>query len=354
MQNTMHEQRRAKYERNLLAFFGTSLFALRTLCCLPTLASCLFAGFSSAFAQDSIKPLSGPVFLATGEKGTRVFSQDGKTWTHLQTDRDGVLLKYAGFLNGRCVAAGQYGGDRLAFVTTDGVKWDSLKLPGQPYATRLDALFVSANRFHAILFEDNSKFQAITSEDGKNWLPGKSILDDWKVLRHDAHLRRFAQGNECLVLVGDYGARLSRKIDAEKFEAVPKALAKDTLIDIAFGNGVFVGGGLHGLRMRSKDGLEWTDRTVGEEGEHINSMIFDGKQFLAIGQGATYRSEDGQKWERIPNRNAPTACAFGNGVYVGSLWPGKLLRSTDAVRWEQVHELPHHVLALTYGNLGKK
>ena len=196
--------------------------------------------------------------------------------------------------------------------------------------------------------------EIITSEDGKNWLPRKSILDDWKVLRHDAHLRRFAQGNDRLVLVGDYGARLSRKIDAEKFQAVPKALAKDTLIDIAFGNGVFVGGGLHGLRMRSKDGLEWTDRTVGEEGEHINSMIFDGKQFVGIGQGATYRSPDGQKWERTPNSNAPTVCAFGNGVYVGSLWPGKLLRSTDAIRWEQVHELPHHVLALTCGNFGNK
>jgi hypothetical protein len=322
--------------------------------CAAALAVWAIVGFSVAFAQDTGKPLTGEVFLATGEKGLRVFSTDGKTWTHLQTDRDGVLLKYACFLDGRCVAAGQYGGERVAFVTTDGVKWDSLKLPGQPYATRLDALFVSANRFHAILFEDGSKFQAITSEDGKNWLPRKSILDDWKVLRHDAHLRRVAQGNERVVLVGDYGARLSRKIDAEKFEAVQKALAKDTLIDIAFGNGVFVGGGLHGLRMRSKDGLEWTDRIVGEEGEHINSMIFDGKQFVGIGQGATYRSPDGEKWERISNNDAPTACAFGNGVYVGSLWPGKLLRSTDAIRWEQVRELPHHVLALTYGKLGKK
>ena len=83
-------------------------------------------------------------------------------------------------------------------------------------------------------------------------------------------------------------------------------------------------------------------------------MIFDGKQFVGVGQGATYRSPDGQKWERSPNTNAPTICAYGGGIYVGSLWPGKLLRSTDAIHWEIIRELPHHVLALTYGHLGKK
>ena len=325
-----------------------SRFFSAALVCLP-----LF-GLSPARAQDEAKPLTGPVFIATGENGLRVFSRDGKTWGHPQTDREGLLLQHACFLGGRCLAAGRFGGDRLAYVTTDGLAWDKIKLEGQPYATRLEAVFSSAKRFHAILHQDGSPYEIITSEDGKTWQPRKSILDDWKLLRHDAHLRRSAEGEGLFVLVGDYGARLVRKFDDLKFLAVPKAAAKDTLIDVAFGNGVFVGGGLHGLRMRSKDGLDWTDRVVGEEGEHINSVIFDGKQFVGIGQGATYRSLDGQKWERTPNANAPTAVAFGDGVYVGSLWPGKLLRSTDAVRWEQVHELPHHVLALAHGRLGAK
>jgi photosystem II stability/assembly factor-like uncharacterized protein len=291
------------------------------------------------------------MFVATGENGLRVFSRDGKTWTNLQTDREGVLLKHACFLNGRCLAVGPYGGERVAFVTTDGLKWDSLKLEGQPYSTRLETLYVSRQRFHVVLHQDGSPYEVISSADGKTWLPRHPILDDWKLLRHDAHLRRFAQGKDRLVLVGDYGARLVQQADANKFEAVPKAQARDTLIDIAFGNGVFVGGGLHALRLRSSDGLDWTDRAVGEEGEHINSMIFDGKQFVGIGQGATYFSPDGIKWARTPNVNAPTAAAFGAGVYVGSLWPGQLLRSTDAIRWEKIQELSHHVLALTYGNL---
>jgi hypothetical protein len=314
----------------------------------------LLCTLSPAAAQDADKPLSGPVFLATGENGVRLFSQDGKTWTNLRTDREGMLLKYAAFLEGRCLVGGQYGGDRVGFVTSDGVKWEPVKFEGQAYATRLDLLFPAGNRFHALLLQDGEIPTMATSTDGKAWTPRKPIYDDKKVLRHDAHLRRFAQGSDRLVVVGDYGARLVRVGAEEKFVHVPKALAKDTLIDIAYGNGIFVGGGLHGLRMRSKDGLEWTDRTVGEEGEHINSMIFDGKQFVAIGQGATYRSPDGQTWTRTPNTEAPTVAAYANGTYVGSLWPGKLLRSTDAIRWEKTHDLPHHVLSLSHGSLGSK
>jgi hypothetical protein len=317
-------------------------------------ACALAASLCAARAQDGDAPLSGPVFIATGENGLRAFSRDGRTWTHRRTDREGVLLQYVAFLDGRCLAAGRYGGDRLAFVTGDGVKWEPVKIEGQPYATRLDAVYVAGGRFHAVLFEDRTKFGAISSADGKTWQPRRSILSDWKALRFDAHLRRFAVGNGRVVAVGDYGARLVQAPGADKFEAVQKAQAKDTLIDIAFGNGVFVGGGLHGLRMRSKDGLEWTDRAVGEEGEHINSMIFDGKRFVGIGQGATYFSPDGVKWTQTPNTNAPTVAAFGDGVYVGSVWPGKLLRSTDAVHWQAVQQLPHHVFALAHGRLGTR
>lgn len=317
------------------------------------LAVCLF-GVPRLDAQAVDMPLAGPVFIAVGENGVRIFSRDGKAWTNLKTDREGMLLRYAAFLNGRCLVGGQHGGDRVGFVTSDGSKWEPVKFDGQPYSTRLDLLFPEGKRFHAMLAEDGEIPTIASSTDGKTWSPRSKIYEDKKILRFDAHLRRFAIGSDRLVVVGDYGARLVRVGDAAKFGFVPKALAKDTLIDVAFGNGVFVGGGLHGLRMRSRDGIEWTDRVVGEEGEHINSMIFDGKQFVGIGQGATYRSPDGQKWERIPNIEAPTVAAFGAGTYVGALWPGKLLRSADGIRWEKTHEAPHNILTLSFGSLGTK
>jgi len=300
-----------------------------------------------------VEPIAGPVFAATGENGMRVFSPDGKTLTQLQTDREGVLLKYVAFYHGRCFTAGRFGGDWLVFWSADAMGWESTKLPMQPYAERLELLFVVDDRVCGIISTDGQPPQATFTTDGHRWTPRKPLVDDWKVMVRDAHLRRVAQGHDRIVFTGDYGARLSANTIDDKFQALPQASAKDTLIDIAFGNGVFVGGGLHGLRMRSVDGLQWTDRVVGEEGEHINSLLFDGQQFVGIGQGATYFSTDGKTWERIENQNAPTVATFGSGVYVGALWPGKIMRSTDGIHWQQTHPLPHHVLALTYGKLGE-
>jgi hypothetical protein len=298
-------------------------------------------------------PLKGSYFLAAGEDGLRSFSPDGKTWSHIATDREGVLLSQAGFAGGRCVAAGRYGGELRAYSTGDGVEWERTKFDVQPYSTRLDVVFTEQDRFVAVLNQDGASPGTVTSQDGRVWSTRQDFLPDWKVMRHDAHLRRIAQSKGRLVAIGDYGARLVRPtIDSTEWEAVPDAKARDTLIDVAFGNGVFVGGGLHGLRMRSDDGLTWTERTTCEEGEHINAMIFDGKQFVGIGQGATYISLDGKSWERIPNKNAPTMATLGNGIYVGVLWPGRMLTSADAIKWEPAHQFELHVLSLSYGRLG--
>jgi len=297
-------------------------------------------------------PLRGSVFVACGENGLRAFSRDGKVWTHLQTDREGVLLNHACFFRGQCYTGGRYGGELTLFQTADGLTWQSQKLPSKPFVERLELLFATDTEVCAIISTDGAPIQAILSKNGRDWSPRQTLFDDRRSIARDAHIRRVARGNDRIVLIGDYGVRLSAPTLHDKFIAAAKAEAKDTLIDITFGNGVFVGGGLHALRMRSRDGRVWTDRTLGEEGEHINRMIFDGKQFLGIGQGATYRSVDGVEWERIPNQNAPTVAAYGDGIYVGALWPGKLLHSRDAIHWNVVQEFPQHVHSLEHGVLG--
>jgi hypothetical protein len=75
---------------------------------------------------------------------------------------------------------------------------------------------------------------------------------------------------------------------------------------------VFVGVGLHGLRLSTRDGEVWSDRQVGREGEHCNSVVWMGEQFVAIVQGATYLSPDGKIWQRTPNQNAPTSATYGD------------------------------------------
>ena len=297
------------------------------------------------------EPIQGNLFVAGGEDGLRAVSKDGVMWSHIQTDREGVLADHIAFLKGLCLVVARFGGENLAFTTRDAVTWQRVKIEGTPY-TRVALLYTAKDEFQ-LTEGEGDKATATHSSDGVQWRPEQPLFPGQKIFDRGGSMRRVAIGADGrLVVVGDYGSRLTRLPSDPQWSAVSKPLPKDTLIDIAYGNGVFVGGGMHGLCMRSVDGLTWTDRTVGEEGEHINAMIWDGKQFVGIGQGATYFSADGQSWRREPNENAPTLATHGGGAFVGSLWPGRVMRSTDGIHWTQVHQFDQHVLSLAYGQLG--
>src|SRR5262249_39677082 len=125
--------------------------------------------------------------------------------------------------------------------------------------------------------------------------------------------------------------------------------ALDTLVDVVFGKGVFVGVGLHGLRMTTKDGLTWSAPVRGEEGEHLNSVVFAKDRFVPVGAGATYISAEGERWERLPNENAPQVAAYGAGTFIGAAWKGRLFVSTDGVKWKETHKADRHVEAVAFG-----
>ena len=313
--------------------------------------ACVFGIADDYPSMPDEAPISGPVFVAVGEDGLRAFSVDGKEWTHRQTGKEGETLTAACFGGGRCVAAGRFGGLNHFHASSDGVAWNPSEHDAK-YSNFVRNVVYFNDQFLAVAGESagGGKPFVLPSADGVKWGAAKPITLG-KDARSNALLRRFAIGQGCLVGVGDYGRKCVTR-DAVEWTNAPGVKAADTLIDVAFGNGVFVGGGMHGLRMRSADGLAWTDRVVGEEGEHINSIAWDGQRFVGIGQGATYFSEDGKTWDRKPNTNAPTAAAFGGGVHVGSLYPGRLLRSTDGVAWEETVKLPQHVYAMAHGGIG--
>lgn len=297
-------------------------------------------------ATPKLPVLTGPVFAAAGEDGSRLFSRDGRTWTNRAVGKEGEVYSSACLGAGRCVVVGRYGGHNHFAASRDGSDWEVGKHDAK-YANYIRSLVHFQGKFLGF-----GQTFVMVSADGLHWDEPKTITEYKKSYGLGGFLRRFALGEKTLVGVGDFG-RLSVSQDGLEWTNSPECKATNTLVDVAYGNGFFVGGGLHGLRMRSADGLAWTDRQVGEEGEHINTMVWDGKQFVGVGQGATYLSPDGLKWERVPNQSAPTAAAFGGGVYVGSLYSGRLLHSTDGIRWEQVHTEPQHIMALAHGTLGE-
>jgi hypothetical protein len=288
------------------------------------------------------------MFLAAGHNGLRTFSDDGLTWQTPEIGKEGEVYRAAAFGNGRCVIVGTFGGQNLMTSSVPGKPWETATRDAK-YSQYFRGLAYGDRHFVAsggdpVTVGAAKPFMAI-SGDGVQWeenapIEGKFIL------------RRLAFGNGTWVGVGDRG-RIASSTDAKAWKDLAGAKAIDTLVDVAFGQvnggGLFVGVGLHGLRRVSTDGATWSEPVRGQEGEHLNSVIFTGSQFVAVGAGATYFSADAKEWKRVPNENAPTFFTFGAGAFVGTSWRGRLLYSRDAIHWKDVHKCEHPVETVAFG-----
>lgn len=286
------------------------------------------------------------LFIAAGHDGLRMVSADGKTWLPAEMGKESEVYRAAAFGNGRCVVVGTFGGSNLLASTTDAKTWNVQKQDAK-YAFYVRGLAFGNGAFLGIGGDPGSvglgRPFVLRSTDGIKWdgpteITGKFIL------------RRIVFGGGRWVGVGDRGRRAT-STDGLKWEDVAKVKPLDTLTDIAFGNGVFVGVGLHGLRMTTRDGLDWSAPVRGDEGEHLNSIVWAKDRFVAVGPGATYFSPDGAKWERQANKDAPLTMTHGDGVFLGPRWKGRIMRSTDAVRWEEVSKLEQHIEAVAFGQI---
>jgi hypothetical protein len=282
------------------------------------------------------------LFVGVGANGVRVTSTNGIDWANPQVGKDGETYRAAAFGNGHYVAVGTFGGENIFASSEDGVKWTTSK---KNHGNSVRGMGFGNGGFLPVGGDpggvgDSHPF-VLMSTDGVTWsdlipIAGKHII------------RRIAWGNDRFVGVGDRGRRATSK-DGKEWTDAPDPKALNTMMDVAFGKGVFVGVGLNGLRMTTEDGLKWGNRLLGEEGEHLNSVIWAKDRFVAVSIGATYSSPDGINWKREENKKAPLIAAYGNGVFVGAAWRGRILHSPDAVEWKEVYKSDYHIEAFTYG-----
>ncbi|MEA3210176.1 MAG: hypothetical protein QOE70_3233 [Chthoniobacter sp.] len=285
------------------------------------------------------------LFVAVGQNGQRLISENGIDWKESQVGKEGETWRVIAFGGGRFVAAGSFGGTNIFGATSDGVSWEFSKHEGN-YSRYVRGIIFHDGKFIALGGDPGSvgfaKPFALISADGRSWgelieLPGKFIL------------RRFAVGKGLIVGVGDRGRRAVSP-DGREWKDAADVKAIDTLVDVAFGAEKFVGVGLNGLRMTSEDGLTWINKQLGEEGEHLNSVLWTGTKFVAIGAGATFSSTDGWSWQRTANADAPLTVAYGAGIFVGTTWRGRILHSTDAVAWKEVFKCSNNLEAIGFGS----
>ncbi len=286
-------------------------------------------------------------FVAGGWDRYRAISEDGSTWGSVSfSEKDSMMCSSITFGAGRCAILVKrgYWGKFFLELSSDGEVWETHEIDSPQVGHTVayfDGKFIVCT---GKTINTGHRPKALLSEDGRKWskpydIPGRSIMT------------HYAENDGRLVGIGPNGMAAVTRNGAEW--KVADLDGSTSMISLAFGAGWYVGGGLHGQIFRSEDGLSWEKVNAGDEGEHLNSMIWDGHQFLAIGLGATYRSADTLEWERVPNENAPLSAVRGSdGRFAGNQWKGRYLVSSDGIRWKDQGTFERHVEVIAFGSLG--
>jgi hypothetical protein len=119
----------------------------------------------------------------------------------------------------------------------------------------------------------------------------------------------------------------------------------------AYGNGRFVLVATYGFTIVSTDGITWAQHTQPSPASNMESIIFDGTQFVGVGYAAnsivTFTSADGITWTQQANQNIGSGQSVtdigynGAGRYVvagfaGWGVPNKFYYSGDLINWTAV------------------
>ena len=121
----------------------------------------------------------------------------------------------------------------------------------------------------------------------------------------------------------------------------------NNLMDITYGNGIFVVVGSSGHISTSLDKKSWTNRTSPLGSKNINSITYVNNKFIAVGDsGSIINSSDGENWTSISTStsNNLSAIGFGKNTFLVVGDSGTILTSKDGIIW-------NHIISGTSNNL---
>lgn len=201
--------------------------------------------------------------------------------------------------NGRFVAIQQLDSD--PFVTTDGQTFTGGAGFGSNPATDIE--------FDGSQFIRVRSTQVSTSTDGATWtdLPADLTIQN---MRH-------LQGKAGEYVGVGLGGRSFRSTDLSTWTEVATG-GSSNLMDITEHGGIYVAVGLDGQIVTSTDaGQTWTLATPIPDDPDLRAVIWDGSQFVVVGEDALAVSQDGFNWLSLGGINDHIRdIAVANGHYV--------------------------------------
>lgn len=107
------------------------------------------------------------------------------------------------------------------------------------------------------------------------------------------------------------------------------------LLDVVFGNGLFVAVEYNGTILTSPNGVTWTSRASGTT-QHLHGIAYGIGRFVAVGaNGTSVVSSNGINWTSyaLGSPTTLTDVAFGLGVFAASANDGTVFTSPDGIGW---------------------
>lgn len=211
----------------------------------------------------------------------------------------------------------------------------------------------------------------MTSPDGKAWKPLTSPLEKPKITQEllSGHiLKGIAHGNDTFVAVGgSYQSWTSSLVltstNGQDWTTVEQDL-KGRLVDVAFGNGMFVAVSDQREAWTSKDGKTWTPKPLSFQGG-ISGITYGNNTFVVYGSGNSLAlSNDLNTWTpHVLEKVTQSSVRFANNQFLGSavqntcLGTGScqtysLLHSNQGKQWSLMHssEQPRSIRGFAFNN----
>ncbi len=289
------------------------------------------ASFALALVLMAVSPASfSDGWVAVGESGTILNSQDGVTWVNVASSPTGKTLRGVAFDGqGAWIAAGQSGtvirsddaqnwsmqdsgiSEPLWGAVYEGGQWIATGGTGRIITSPDGAAWTPADGLFSFILYDiaynGSTLFVIAGDDASG---GSRILTSsdavaWTQERPDPNngegLHGISYGESQWVAVGDAGTILTSSDPSSRVWVQQSSQTNVDLSDIVYnGSGLYVVVGREGTILTSTDGTIWESRSSGTSFDLLG-VAYDGVgKYIAVGQeGVVLSSADGLNWDVV-------------------------------------------------------
>jgi hypothetical protein len=301
-----------------------------------------------------------PSFVAVGYNGNLITSLDGISWTSrsLTVPSGGYSLNGVNFVNDAFwIAESGYAG--TIKTSKYGISWDNITTGyTDPNTANFNDIAYGNNKYVAAGGPQHNIF---TSSDGTSW--------DNKSLSGNGQLVDLIFGNGVFVAVGT-GGHIQTSSDGISWTKT--SASSNNFKGVTYGNSIFVAVAGYGVIYTSTNGINWTE-TLGVNNSVATSpyksppstsdlfgVTYGNSIFVVVGgSGAVLTSTNGTSWTArfsmmTANLGSIQSVTYGNGIFVAvgnATFPKTfVITSTDGITWtERTSGVSIYLWDVTYG-----